>query len=163
MNSIPVPYSTRPPLCNTWLVDGAEPALIDAGLRVPDQLDDLARRLGGRPLSRLLITHGHPDHVSAVDAVRARWPNVMACRWSDGDSTAWQRLADGDRVRAGNAMLTVLHTPGHAPDHLCFWDGESQAVYTGDMIVQGTTVMVPGLCNAGSWNEAIASLPGTNR
>ena len=71
MNSIPVPYSTRPPLCNTWLVDGAEPALIDAGLRVPDQLDDLARRLGGRPLSRLLITHGHPDHVSAVDAVRA--------------------------------------------------------------------------------------------
>lgn len=139
----PVPYSTRPPLCNTWLIDGAEPALIDAGLRIPDEIDDLARRLAGRALTRLLITHAHPDHVSAVDALRARWPALIACKWSDGNSTGWQRISDGDRIDAGDTVLTALHTPGHASDHVCFWNPAAKSVYTGDMIIQGTTVMVP--------------------
>ena len=49
---------------NTWLLDGAEPALIDAGLGDRAHLDAIARALGGRPLARVLVTHGHPDHAS---------------------------------------------------------------------------------------------------
>lgn len=139
----PVPYSTRPPLCNTWLIDGAEPALIDAGLRVPDEIDDLARRLDGRALTRLLITHSHPDHVSAVEAVRARWPDVIACKWTVAETPGWQRLTDGEAIPAGDRPVIVLHTPGHAPDHVCFWDRSSHSLYTGDMLIKGTTVMVP--------------------
>lgn len=143
VSSIPVPYSTRPPLCNTWLIDGAEPALIDAGLRVPDEIDDLARRLAGRSLTRLLITHSHPDHVSAVDAVRARWPDVIACKWAAEEAPGWQRLTGGEEITAGDRSVIVVHTPGHAPDHVCFWDRDSRSLYTGDMLIHGTTVMVP--------------------
>jgi glyoxylase-like metal-dependent hydrolase (beta-lactamase superfamily II) len=46
-------------------------------------------------------------------------------------------------LRIGDVALEVLHTPGHAPDHVCFWDAASRALYTGDMLIQGTTVMVP--------------------
>ena len=139
-----IPFSNRPPICNTWLIDGAEPALVDAGLTIPDGVDDIAQRLGGRMLARLLITHGHPDHVSAVDAIRARWPRVIAARWRDEAHESWYLLGDGEVIPAGDGTLTVLHTPGHAPDHVCFWDGAGRALYTGDMLIQGTTVMVPG-------------------
>jgi glyoxylase-like metal-dependent hydrolase (beta-lactamase superfamily II) len=138
-----IPYSNRAPLCNTWLIDGAEPALVDAGLAVPDGIDNLAQRLAGRALVRLLISHNHPDHVSAVDALRARWPGLIPCKWSNSDAGDWERLADGDRIRAGDTVLTVVHTPGHAPDHVCFWDAGTQSLYTGDMLIKGTTVMVP--------------------
>ena len=57
--------------------------------------------------------------------------------------SGWRALADGDTVRAGDGRLTALHTPGHAPDHLCFWDAERRHLYAGDMVQAGTTVMIP--------------------
>lgn len=41
-------------------------------------------------------------------------------------------------------MLTALYTPGHAPDHFCFFDEERREVFTGDLVRMGGTVVVPG-------------------
>jgi glyoxylase-like metal-dependent hydrolase (beta-lactamase superfamily II) len=128
---------------NTWLLDGAEPTLIDAGVGVPAHVEALAAALGGRPLRRVLVTHGHSDHASGVAALRARWPSLEACKWVSAGESDWVPLADGQQIRAGGAMLRVMHTPGHALDHLCFWDATSRDLYAGDMVVRGTTVMVP--------------------
>lgn len=128
----------------TWLLDGAEPALIDAGVGVPSHVAAVAARLAGRPLARVLVTHGHRDHVSGVPALQARWPEVEVCKWpAAADARGWRPLADGDRIRAGNVDLVVLHTPGHASDHVCFWDEEGRSLYAGDMVLEGTTVMIP--------------------
>jgi glyoxylase-like metal-dependent hydrolase (beta-lactamase superfamily II) len=67
------------------------------------------------------------------------WPERDA-RWPAG----WQPLADGDIVEAGDTTLTVLHTPGHAPDHLCFWHESTRSVFSGDLALSGTTVWIPG-------------------
>lgn len=136
---------------NTWLLDGAEPALIDAGVGVPAHVDAVAAALGGRALRRVLVTHGHSDHASGVPALKARWPSLEACKWVvpgdapgvPGDAPGWTGLADGQRIRAGDADLTVVHTPGHALDHVCFWNADTRDLYAGDMVVRGTTVMIP--------------------
>jgi glyoxylase-like metal-dependent hydrolase (beta-lactamase superfamily II) len=129
---------------NTWLLDGAEPALVDAGVGVPAHVDAIAAALGGRALRRVLVTHGHSDHAAGVPALRARWPALEAWKWPGPGESGWRALAEGERIRAGDAALTIIHTPGHALDHVCFWDAASRDLYGGDMVVLGSTVMIPG-------------------
>ncbi len=128
---------------NTWLLDGREPTLIDAGVGVPAHQDEIARALGGRALRRVLVTHGHGDHAAGVPALRARWPSIDACKWLLAGDEGWTALTDGQQVQAGDATLTVLHTPGHALDHVCFWNAATRGLYAGDMVVAGSTVMIP--------------------
>jgi glyoxylase-like metal-dependent hydrolase (beta-lactamase superfamily II) len=123
---------------------------------VPEHVDAIARALGGRPLVRVLVTHGHPDHASGVPALRARWPGLVACKWPAAEA-GFEPLADAQRVRAGDDWLRVVHTPGHAPDHVCFWDAAPRGVYAGDMIVQGTTVVIPA-GRGGNLREYLRSL-----
>jgi glyoxylase-like metal-dependent hydrolase (beta-lactamase superfamily II) len=142
---------------NTWLLDGEVPALVDAGVGAADHVDELAGALGHRPLGRVLVTHGHPDHASGVPALRARWPSIEAWKWPAAGESGWLTLADGQRLRAGDRDLTVIHTPGHASDHVCFFDELSGDLYAGDMVVQGTTVMIPA-GRGGNLRAYLASL-----
>jgi glyoxylase-like metal-dependent hydrolase (beta-lactamase superfamily II) len=131
---------------NTFLLDGAEPTLVDAGIGVPAHIDAIAAALGGRALARVLVTHGHPDHASGAPALRIRWPHLELHKWplaTDASDVEWRSLADGDRVRAGDRLFEVVYTPGHAPDHVCFWDADAGDLYGGDMLVEGSTVMIP--------------------
>lgn len=129
---------------NTWLLDGAEPALIDAGVGAPGHVDDIARALGGRALARLFVTHGHLDHASGAPALVERWRALACHKWPGASDApgAWQPLADGERLQAGDRRLEVMHTPGHAPDHVVFWDQDAGDLYAGDMVQFGTTVAI---------------------
>jgi hydroxyacylglutathione hydrolase len=144
---------------NTWLIDGREPTLIDAGVGAAAHLEAIAQALDGRPLARVLITHGHADHASGVPALRARWPALQVARWRDAPAVVRTdvRLSDGDRVAAGDAMLVAVHTPGHAPDHLVFWNDEDRVAFTGDLLLAGTTVMIPA-GRGGNLRDYLASL-----
>ena len=53
-------------------------------------------------------------------------------------------MADGQVVAAGDVSLEVLHTPGHAPDHICLWHAGSRTLFGGDLLIEGSTVVVPG-------------------
>ena len=103
---------------NTWLIDGALPTLIDAGVGAPGHLDAISEVLGDRPLARVLVTHGHADHASGVPALRARWPRLDVFKWPQPGEQGGQPLSDGQTLRAGDADLIALHTPGHAVDHV---------------------------------------------
>src|SRR5215471_18981588 len=142
---------------NTWLIDGAEPTLIDAGVGHVQHVDAIAAALGGRDLARVLVTHHHADHSSGIDALRARWPKLDAGKYAQAGERGWRPLADHDHVRAGDRDLLVVHTPGHAPDHICLWDPADRAVYSGDMLAIGTTVMIPA-GRGGNLRQYLASL-----
>jgi len=122
---------------------GAEPALIDAGVGAASHIDAIANALKGRSLSRTLVTHGHADHASGAPALKSRWPDIEAAKFAPDDGLSWRALADGDHVRAGDSRLTVIHTPGHALDHVCFWDPDTRELFAGDMLSLGTTIMIP--------------------
>ena len=128
---------------NTWLIDGAEPTLIDAGVGDAAHIDAIANALGGRALVRVLVTHGHSDHASGVPSLRERWPNLQACKFQVSVEPGWISLDDEQNMRAGDSQFAVIHTPGHALDHVCFWNLETRELYAGDLVAKGTTVMIP--------------------
>jgi glyoxylase-like metal-dependent hydrolase (beta-lactamase superfamily II) len=132
----------------TWLIPGRVPTLIDAGTGEPAHLAALLDALGGSTLSQVLVTHAHTDHASGAPAIAARMPETRFRKmlWPERDAkwpVAYEPLADGDSVAAGDDRLTVVHTPGHAPDHLCFWHEPTRTLFCGDLAVKGTTVWIP--------------------
>jgi len=142
---------------NTWLIDGARPVLVDAGVGQAAHIDAVVAALGGRALAAVLVTHGHGDHSSGVPALRARWPGLEVCAARPHGEGA-RVLADGDQVPSGDGALSTIATPGHASDHLCFWDALSGDLFAGDMLVAGGTVMVPPRSRDGSLRDYLSSL-----
>ena len=136
---------TGPTGNNTWLIPGREPALIDAGTGDPDHVNAVAAALDGVPLARVLITHWHPDHVSGLPALRARWRKVAVID------------APGPPVPAGDGVLDIIATPGHSPDHLCFYDRAAGDVYCGDLARKGGTIVIPAR-KGGDLRAYLASL-----
>lgn len=123
--------------------------LIDAGIGNDGHLRSLSEQLAahGAHLDDVLVTHAHPDHASGVTALAAAFPAAKFSKypWPDQDekySVTWRILHDGQIMPAGDTELTVLHTPGHSPDHLSFWHEGSRTVFSGDLVVLGSSVMI---------------------
>jgi glyoxylase-like metal-dependent hydrolase (beta-lactamase superfamily II) len=132
----------------TWLLPGRVPTLIDAGTGDARHLSALEAALAGQRLQQVLVTHAHPDHASGAPALAARFPDVRWFKmpWPERDTrwaVPWTALADGDVVDAGDTSLVAVHTPGHAPDHLCFWHQATRIMFVGDLAAKGTTVYIP--------------------
>jgi len=166
MNAIPVQAFNPSPLTGngntTWLLLGRVPTLIDAGTGEPQHLEALERALGGARLAQVLVTHSHIDHASGAPAIAQRMPHVRFLKmpWPEHDAAwhvRWQPLIDGDTVPAGDAVLTVVHTPGHSPDHLCFWQPDEQVLFCGDLAWKGSTVVIPPT-HGGDISAYLASL-----
>ena len=136
---------TGPTGNNTWLLTGREPALVDAGVGDAGHVEAVARALDGKPLARVLVTHWHPDHVRGIPALRDRWPRLVVVE------------AAGADVPAGDGALQIIPTPGHAPDHLCFFDRESRDLYCGDLARTGGTIVIPAR-KGGDLRAYLASL-----
>jgi glyoxylase-like metal-dependent hydrolase (beta-lactamase superfamily II) len=140
----PSPW-TGPTGNNTYLLDGAVPTLVDAGVGDPEHVAAIERALSGRPLAQVLITHGHTDHASGAPALVARWPGVRVRGLGSISFSSGRPLVDGEQCDAGDQTLRVLATPGHAADHCCFVaeeDGASVDVYCGDLIRAGGTIVI---------------------
>ena len=130
----PSPW-TGPTGNNTYLITGGAPALVDAGIGEPAHLAALAEALAGEPLGSVLITHAHPDHIGGLTAIAARWPDIRVVRFGTP--------IDGP-IQAGSTVLRAVHTPGHSPDHLCFFDEASRDLYCGDLVRSGGSIVIPG-------------------
>lgn len=134
----------------TYLIPGARPVLIDAGVGQTKHLDDIA---AASP-AEVIVTHAHSDHASGAPAIQQRLPQTRFSKmpWPDGDgattsatasATTWHWLKDGDHVATGEGPLEVLHTPGHSPDHIALWHADSRTVFVGDLLQLGATVFIP--------------------
>jgi glyoxylase-like metal-dependent hydrolase (beta-lactamase superfamily II) len=137
----PNPSMMTGPGTNTYLVGIDEVAVIDPG---PDDASHLEAIVGcgGDRIRWILCTHTHADHAPGAAALRERTgAEVLAFDARDGlevDAT----LADGDRIEGTEFVLTALHTPGHASNHLCFLLDQEQVLFSGDHVMQGSTVVI---------------------
>jgi ribonuclease/clavin/mitogillin len=137
------------PGTNTYLVGSREPILIDTGAGVAGYMEVLAGYLaerGWRAPSRCLLTHRHVDHIGGVKDLRERFPGLPVAKMihkDEGLPEGTADLRDGQVVRGDGVTLTPVHTPGHASDHLCYFLEEEQALFSGDLILNGSTSVIP--------------------
>jgi glyoxylase-like metal-dependent hydrolase (beta-lactamase superfamily II) len=143
---------TGPTGNNTYLLTGATAALIDAGIGRTEHVTAVAQRLGAAPLDLVLLTHHHVDHVAGVPDLLTRWPAVIVRGGGMGDP-----FQDGGLIDAGGTRLRAIHTPGHAPDHFCFFDEVSGDLFCGDLARMGGTVVIPA-SKGGSLRDYLRSL-----
>lgn len=139
-----------------WCDETREAAVVDPGGdigRILSAVKSLAVKL-----TQILLTHGHLDHVGGTAALVEQlglpvigphaddlfWINLLPQQAQMmgfapvGDFQPTRLLNHGDRVSVGNAVLEVLHCPGHTPGHLVFFHRESQLALVGDVLFKGS-------------------------
>ena len=126
------------PGTNTYLVGIDEVAVIDPG---PDDKRHIEAIVGASMKERVrwvLLTHTHPDHSpGTARLVKATGAEVLAFSKREPDVPVDRTIADGEVIYGTEWGLEVLHTPGHAPNHLCFLLEEERVLFTGDTILGG--------------------------
>ena len=144
----PNPGYMTGPGTNSYLVGGpGNWAVIDPG---PDD-ERHVRRIAecvGDGLKYILCTHAHPDHSpGAAILKRLTGAPILGAPSGPHFRSEWQftpdrTLEDGERLELGDSTLRVLHTPGHASNHLCFLLEEDALLFSGDHINNGSTVVI---------------------
>ncbi len=165
----PLRTPTLPPATHTnaYVLGNGEALLVDPGATDAGEQARFASFLAelqaeGRRLSAVVLTHHHQDHVGAAAAVAERFGLPVWCHAKTAERlgfAAARRLFDGEVLEvAGEPPMRfrVLHTPGHAPGHLCLVDEKSRAAVVGDMVAGiGTIVIDP---TDGDMAEYVAQL-----
>ena len=100
-------------------------------------------------ITQILVTHTHRDHsplaVALAQATGAPVLGLVADHpmWQDPHFAPQRQLHHGERLALGpGCTLRVVHTPGHASNHLCYLLEEEQTLFTGDHVMQGSTVVI---------------------
>jgi glyoxylase-like metal-dependent hydrolase (beta-lactamase superfamily II) len=114
--------------CNAYLTFGAEPTLVDAGA-MPGVVDAIRERTDD--LSRVVLTHQHGDHVGELDAILSAFDADLYAHSDHPQRT--HTLRDGDELSVGTRAFEVVHTPGHADDHVSLVG--DRVVFSGDVVV----------------------------
>lgn len=144
---------------NTYLVGTKSLAVIDPGPADELHLAAILRAAAGRPITHIVATHAHRDHVDGLDALRERtsaksyaFPHVArhaeradsdaGSEYTNYDFQIDVALAHGSRIEGEDWQLTTLHTPGHAPDHVCLALEGTRLVFSGDHVMAWNTSVV---------------------
>jgi len=137
------------PGTNTYFLGQEEIAVIDPGPANQKHIDTIVESLGPR-IRWVLCTHTHFDHspgaallidslAQSVEVLGLPAPEGMG---QDQKFSPGRTVKHGDFLHTKEFTLEMIHTPGHASNHLCFLYLESGILFTGDQIMQGSSVII---------------------
>jgi hydroxyacylglutathione hydrolase len=138
---------------NAYVVHAPEgDVIVDAGAE-PEKILAAVRQ----PVSAVLVTHGHADHVNALGAVLRETNAPLYVHPDDADRTGvtvYEPLDDGQQLDFAGERLLVIHTPGHSPGSVTFVVGEDQII--GDLVLPGSVGRTD--ITGAAWEELEVSL-----
>ncbi|MBL4608087.1 MAG: MBL fold metallo-hydrolase [Pseudomonadales bacterium] len=146
----PNPGPFTGPGTNTYIVGKSELVLIDPGPEIVSHIDTLVDELAGN-IRWILVTHTHRDHSPAAALLKKRLGSSVEVLGMlsahDGPSFDQDFISDrpfghGDSIKTEEFTLTAIHTPGHASNHLCYFLEEEALLFSGDHLMDGSTVVI---------------------
>ena len=144
----PNPSMMTGPGTNTYLFGQREIAVLDPGPMIERHIDNIIEQAGTAPIRWILVTHTHPDHSPAACALAEATGAALLGRpapegaQQDTSFVPTRQLEDGDQLETDEFVLEAVHTPGHASNHLCYLHAESNWLFTGDHVIDGSTVVI---------------------
>ncbi len=173
----PSPFTFRG--TNTYLVGTASLAVIDPGPDDAAHISAIMAAANGRPVTHIFVTHAHRDHVDGADRLKTATGAITHAFGRAGavDATlaispsgkmfvntsfkAGVQVRHGDVFSGQDWQLEALHTPGHAPDHVCFALTGRRILFSGDhMMAWNTTVIAPPEGHMASYLDSMEKLLG---
>ncbi len=156
---------TLPPATktNSYVVGTSHALLVEPAS--PYEQDELRSWVHstGATICALVPTHHHIDHVGALEYLRDSlgvpvWAHRETAKRLD--VTVERVLEDGDVIDVGGGVeLEVLHTPGHAPGHVCLFERTTRSLIAGDMVASvGTILVEPNDGDMSLYLESLARL-----
>ena len=149
----PGPFTFRG--TGTYVIGHGSVAVIDPGPDDKDHLEAILGGIAGESVTHILITHTHIDHSPLSRALSARTgagvyafgpnpstPDGTGEASGDTDFVPDEVIRDADRVTGNGWTFDVVHTPGHASNHLCFGLAEEKALFTGDHVMGWSTSVI---------------------
>ncbi|MDX1508588.1 MAG: MBL fold metallo-hydrolase [Woeseiaceae bacterium] len=143
----PNPSMMTGPGTNTYLFGDVEVAVLDPGPKIDRHLDDIIDKAGA-PIRWIIASHTHPDHSPGVMPLAERTgAEVLGMPAPDGfhqdmSFAPTRQLRHADTLKTAEFRLEVIHTPGHASNHLCFRHDGTNWIFTGDHVIDGSTVVI---------------------
>ena len=143
----PNPGMMTGPGTNAYIVGTDRLALVDPGPDIDTHLAATLAAVGDR-LRWILCTHTHKDHSPGARALKAATGaeviGMPAPQYDnqDTDFAPDRVFAHGDALDCGEFTLRAVHTPGHASNHLCYLLDREKLLFTGDHVMQGSTVVI---------------------
>mgnify|MGYP001282843123 CR=1 FL=1 len=134
------------PGTNTYLIGKEEITVLDPGPAMDSHIDAITSV--DETIKQILVTHTHPDHSPGVRLLQDKIDVPaygMLTETSKGQDSSFKPdkiLKDGDIFIERGFTLKVVHTPGHASNHLCYILEEEEFIFTGDHIMNGSTVVI---------------------
>ena len=139
----PTPGVMTGPGTNTYIVGEGDLAVVDPGPAIASHVD---RILEQGKIRWILCTHTHQDHSPAAALLKAATGAQLLGRPApEGQDATFKPdfvLESGQRVDLGAIALRAIHTPGHASNHLCYLLEQTKMLFTGDHVMQGSTVVI---------------------
>lgn len=135
------------PGTNTYILGVHDVAVIDPGPAIDRHIDAIIHA-AGVAIRWILVTHTHPDHSPAAPLLARRTGAALLGRpapegrHQDATFHPDRILEDGEIFSTEEFALDVISTPGHASNHLCYRHTRLKWLFTGDHIINGTTVVI---------------------
>jgi glyoxylase-like metal-dependent hydrolase (beta-lactamase superfamily II) len=137
----PNPGRMTGPGTNTYLVGIDEIVVVDPGPDDAGHLDAIAG-CGGDRIRWIVCTHTHPDHSPGAAGLKERTGAEVRAYDARDDLVIDVSMGDGDVIEATEFVLRAIHTPGHASNHLCFLLEQERMLFSGDHVMDGSTVVI---------------------
>lgn len=143
----PNPGMMTGPGTNTYILGHKRFTVLDPGPSHAEHIERILEITGGK-IDSVVVTHTHLDHSPGTRALKEKTGCRIYGRLAPEGASQDQNFAPdeqpehGDLIKTDAGILKALHTPGHASNHLCFLLTDQALLFSGDHIMQGSTVVI---------------------